>query len=69
MALPEVKHVGAVAGPIELCRQLDCDQPAQVLIDAELVWMDEAGIRRLGVEPIAMCRLHALQEQENQRLP
>lgn len=54
---------------VELCRQLECDEAAQVLIDVELVWFDENGIENLGVHTVAMCRLHALEEQEKQGQP
>ena len=55
---------GPIIDGFELCLVVDCEEVAQVIIDIGLVTMGDEGVEDLGTVPVAMCRQHALEEQE-----
>jgi hypothetical protein len=52
-----------ITGEVEICRIYDCPLPAEVIVGVELVHMDSDGIEDLGVQSIAMCHQHSVEEQ------
>lgn len=45
------------------CEMADCQQDAQVLIDAEVIELTDDGVGEPDIETLAVCRIHALRHQ------